>query len=112
MELTQQQRTDSQNKALHLWFELLAEELNGAGLDMRKVLKPHVDIPWQKETVKEYLWRPVQQAQLLKDSTTDMTPTEVTKVYETLNRHLGEKFGVHVEWPHHKDVDKDLQAQV
>lgn len=100
MELTQQQRTVQQNKALHKWFELLADELNGAGLDMRHLLKPHVEIPWSKETVKEYLWRPVQKAQLIKESTTDLTPTEVTKVFETLNRYLGEKHKIHVDFPH------------
>ena len=92
-------RTSTQNKALHLYFELLADELNSAGLDMKKTLKQTVDIPWSKETVKDYLWRPIQNAQLEKESTTELTTDEINKVYEVLNRHLGEKLQIHVPFP-------------
>lgn len=99
MEKTQRQRTTQQNKALHVLFRMLAEELNDAGLDMRKTLKQSVDIPWDPKTVKEYLWRPVQKAQLGKDSTTELTTEEIDKVFDTINRHLGERFGLHVPFP-------------
>jgi len=33
---------------------------------------------------------------LLKKSTTEMTTKEIDKVWETINLHLGEKFGVEV----------------
>jgi hypothetical protein len=92
-------RTSTQNKALHLYFELLADELNSAGLDMKKTLKQTVDIPWSKETVKDYLWRPIQNAQLEKESTTELTTDEINKVYEVLNRHLGDKLQIHVPFP-------------
>ena len=92
-------RTSTQNKALHKYFELLADELNSAGLDMKKTLKQTVDIPWSKETVKDYLWRPIQNAQLEKESTTELTTDEINKVYEVLNRHLGEKLQIHVPFP-------------
>jgi hypothetical protein len=92
-------RTTSQNKALHLLYELIAQELNDHGLDMRVVLKPEVDIPWSKETVKNFIWRPIQKAQLGKESTTELTTKEVQEVTETINRHFGEKFGLHVPFP-------------
>ena len=103
MELTIQQRTDQQNKAMHLWFDLLASTFNEAGLDQRKVLKPSVEIPWTPEAIKEQLWRPVMKTYIEKDSTTELTPTEVTKIYDILNKHLGEKFHVFVEWPHREN---------
>lgn len=93
------QRTLTQNAALHVYFTLISEALNDAGLDMRKVLKPGVDIPWSPVTVKEYLWRPVMKAQLGKQSTTEMTTVEIDKVFDTINRHLGEKFGIQEDWP-------------
>lgn len=92
-------RTLQQNKALHVLFKLLADELNDAGYDMRRTLKPEVQISWNPETVKEYLWRPVQKAQLRKRSTTELTTDEIDKVFDTINRHLGEKFGLHVSFP-------------
>lgn len=99
------QRTPQQNKALHVYFQLLADEFNMAGLDMREVLKPGVEIPWSMETVKDYIWRPIQEIQLRKSSTTDLYKKEIDLVYETINRHIGEKFGVHVAFP---SIEKDM----
>lgn len=93
------QRTLTQNKALHKYFELLAQELNQAGFDMKRTLKPGIDIPWSPATVKEYLWKPVQHAYLDKESTTELTTKEIDKVYDVLNRHLGETTGVTVVFP-------------
>jgi len=93
------QRTIQQNKALHLFYRLLAEELNSCGLDMRVVLKPEISIPWSPNAVKEYLWRPIQIAQLQKQSTMDLTNVEIDRIYDVINRHLGEKFGVYVPFP-------------
>ena len=89
-------RTDKQNKALHLWCTLMADELNNDGLDMRKVLKENVNIPWTKTTVKEYIWRPIQKALTTKISTTEIDTNEPSVIWEIINRHLGEKFGVEV----------------
>lgn len=93
------QRTVQQNKALHVLFRLLADELNTAGLDMRKTLKPGIEIPWSGPAVKEFLWRPIQEAQLRKHSTTELTTKEIDEVFDTINKHLGEKFGLHVAFP-------------
>lgn len=101
------QRTLQQNKSLHLMFDMLAQELNQAGYDMRKTLKPSIDIPWNGETVKEYLWRPVQQAQLGKKSTTELTTKEIDLVFDTINRHLGDKFGIYVPFPSIESLMED-----
>lgn len=93
------QRTLQQNKALHKYFELLAKELNSAGYDMRRTLKPGVDIPWTPDNVKEFLWRPIQEAYINKHSTTELTTKEIDRVYDVINKHLGETTGVTVEFP-------------
>lgn len=77
---------------------MMADELSDAGLDMRKVLKPEVEIPWTKQSVKDHLFRPVMQAMLNKDSTTELTTQEIDLVFNTVNRHLG-KFGCSFEFP-------------
>jgi len=94
-------RTPEQNKALHVFFKLLADELNGAGLDQRKVLKPSVSIDWTPEAVKEQIWKPIQKALYNKQSTTELDKQmEIDKIHETIMRHLGEKFGVeYIEFP-------------
>jgi hypothetical protein len=93
--------TSQQNKALHVGFQLLAEALNDSGYEMKAVLDVKtVDIPWSKETVKEVLWRPIQLAMTEKGSTTELGIVEVSEVWDVLLRHLGENFGVTVEFPH------------
>lgn len=91
-------RTIQQNKALHKYFSLIAERLNDAGLDMRTVLKPEVEIAWSRETVKEYLWRPIQKLQLQKRSTTELTTKDIDVIYDTLNLFLA-KQGIHEPFP-------------
>ncbi len=100
--------TRQQQKALHLYFKLLANALNDAGLDMRLVLKESVQINWTKDNVKNYLWRPFQQALLKKKSTTKLDKVkEIDVIFDHLNRHLGEKFGISVPFPSDEETFLD-----
>jgi hypothetical protein len=103
------QRTLQQNRALHLLFGMIAQTLNENGLDMRRTLKDTIDIPWNAETVKEYMWRPIQKAQLNKESTTELTTKDIDAVFDTLTRYLGEKHGVYTPFP---SVDEIIQNQL
>ena len=93
------QRTLRQNDAMHLWFEMLAKELNEAGLTMMKTLKAEAEIPWTAVTVKELMFRKMMVAMYQKDSTTKLTTKELTEVSETLTRYLAEKHGLLVDFP-------------
>ena len=104
MDQETKKRSELQNKALHKYFELLADTFNDAGLDMKKVLKPEIDIPWSKLSVKEYIWRPVMKAQLQKSSTTELTTKEIDKVFDTINRFLSEKFGITESFPSIEEI--------
>lgn len=102
---TGKQRTLTQNRALHMFLGWLAEELNSAGLDMRRVLKQEVDIPWTTESCKEFLWRPIQEAVIGKESTTEADRVEYSAVHEVLAHHLSTKLGVTCpEWPKKKEA--------
>lgn len=105
------QRTKQQNKALHVLFRLLSDTLNEHGLDMRKTLKPDVEIPWSDKAVKEYLWRPIMKAQLQKQSTTELTTVEIDEVFDTINRHLGERFSLHVPFPSIEEILLQQEAE-
>lgn len=98
------QRTLTQNRALHLFCQWLAEALNDAGYDMRKTLREDVEVPWTQASVKEYLWRPIQEALTEKRSTTEITTVEPTEIHAVLSRHLGERLGVECPpWPKRED---------
>ena len=107
----QKKRTLKQNRSLHLCYEHIADALNEAGYDMKRTLKHDVEIPWNATTVKEYLWRPVQKAQLNKDSTTELTTKEIDEVVETLTRHLGTVTGVSFSFPSIETLLHEKQAE-
>jgi hypothetical protein len=106
-----EKRTISQNRALHLWFNLLAEELNKAGLDQRKVLKPGVAIPWSGESIKEQVWKPIQQALYEKKSTTELLKKEeIDRIYDVINKHLSESFPG-IEIPDFPSIESIIRKQ-
>jgi len=94
-------RTTQQNRALHKSYELIANELNGMGLDMRKVLKPNVEIPFTSHAVKEYLFKPIIKALYGYTSTTQLEKLEeVDHAYEVMMRYLMQNHGMpYVEFP-------------
>lgn len=105
------QRTILQNKSIHLWFTQVAEALNESGYDFRKTIKPNIDVPWSPQMVKDYMWRPILLTMFKKQSTADMKTDEVTKVWEVLNRHLGEKLGIHVPFPSVESENESLNHE-
>lgn len=99
-------RTNSQNKAMHKLFEILATDLNTRGLDAKLVLKENYKILWTAEMIKRDLWKPLQKAMFSKESTSELNSAEVSKVYEQLAKIIGEKFGVVIEFPSQEEVEK------
>ena len=89
--MADKQRTITQNKAMHLWFGMLADHLNETGNDMRKVLDPAMEIPWTVENVKEMLYRPAMQALFIKKSTTELTTKQVDEVSKVVELYLGQQ---------------------
>jgi len=93
-------RTLKQNNALHKYFEMLAEELNNAGYDVKKTLSSKLEHPWNAELIKELIWRPVQEACLGKKSTTELSKQkDIDVIYDVINRHMGQNFGIYVPFP-------------
>lgn len=89
-----EQRTLQQNASLYLLFELLADELNLVGLTQSKVLSKAIDVEWNRFTVLELIWRPLQIALLKKKSTTRLKKTEdIDLIYSHLVRFFADNFG-------------------
>jgi hypothetical protein len=89
-------RTDAQNRALHLWFQLLADELNREGKSMSLVLQKFIlDAPATKFTIKELVWRPLQESLYGKHSTCELLKKEeIDKIYDTLVKFFAEELEV------------------
>jgi hypothetical protein len=85
-------RTDQQNKSLHLFFSQLAEALNEKHCDMRMIIRDDIEIEWSKETVKSYLWKPLQKALYGKTSTTELFKGgEIDKIYDYIVKIISER---------------------
>ena len=95
-------RTAQQNRAMHKYFSLVAKALNESGQDIKHVIK--ADVPWTMESVKEIMWKGIQEAILNKRSTTKLTKDEIDKVFDVMNRVLGERCGVHVPFPNKENL--------
>ena len=106
----EKQRTSSQNNALHLFFKLLSDSLNDAGLPMQEMLR--VDIDWTPDNVKKYLWGFFQKKIYGTTRTRDLKKQEqIDKIHKTLMRELGEKRQIeYIEFPN--DLDKELAPMV
>jgi len=96
-------RTLAQNSAMYKYFELLAKELNDAGMELHmEYLGKSIDVPWGKESVKERLWNPIMEAQTGKKSTTRLDRKEISEIYETLHRHMAQTHAIMVPFPSHE----------
>lgn len=101
----EEKRTGQQNKAMHLYFSMVAEALNDAGLDVKSVLEKQMEIPFTMLLVKELIWKRAQKSYLKKDSTTELKKQkDIDAVYDIVNRYLSQ-FGVHIPFP-----DKEERA--
>lgn len=98
-------RTNQQNRALHLWFKLLAHDMEAQGLDMKLVLRPEIPITPTPELVKNHIWRPVQIAKFDKYSTADITTDELQKTYKDVDTFFLTKHKLNLPFPSKENLE-------
>lgn len=131
------QRTSQQNNSLHLYFRLLAQALNDAGMTQDVVLSDRLvrslealislwgdDFHAQqlKETLEKYrprvglswtehsiklLWKKIQLPMTNKEHTSDLTTGEVNRVYQDFDARISEITGVSVQFPKEEDDETE-----
>jgi hypothetical protein len=79
--------------------------LNDAGFDMRQTLREDMEIPWIEENIKRFIWKPVMRSITDKESTTELTSKEIDKIYDIINRHTAEKFGISIQFPAEDNIE-------
>lgn len=94
-------RTSTQNRALHLYLTLVADALDREGFTMQDVVKAirRAEIRPTPQAMKEVVWKPLQEVMYGKRSTTELERAEVDRVFEAMNKWLGEQFELHVPFP-------------
>lgn len=99
------QRTEQQNRALHKYLSMVAQELQNQGQTMQDVVKKitKVEIIPTTYNLKEIVWREIQKVHLGKESTTELTKLEVNEVYDIMSMWLSKNFGIDIPFPNDDD---------
>lgn len=95
-------RTWLQNRSLHLWLTKVAEWLNDSGFTMIFVISmlKKSTLRWTPEAVKEVIWRNIQRNLYQKESTTQLSTTEVIEIHKNIELFFCERLkGVPPPWP-------------
>jgi len=108
VDLIKDYRTLKQNNSLHKFFELLSQELNDKGLDIRATISKDIAIPWTGYNVKNYIWKPLQKKLTGKESTTQLDKyKEINLLWDIINRAFSERFKGEVKIPPFPSLDAD-----
>lgn len=100
------QRTLAQNSALHLLFQMISDDLNNHGLYVSNVIK--ADAPWNKDRVKELIWKSTQEKMTNKKSTTSLTSNEIDDIFMVIQKALTD-LGLEIQFPSINSIIKRLQ---
>lgn len=99
---TGKQRTNLQNRSLHLYFKMLEIAFKESGITLPGLIElpfVEVDLSIDAYLIKERLWKPIQKALIDEESTAKAKRRDYTEVYDTLNRYTSDRFNIHVPWP-------------
>ena len=102
-------RTPQQNKSLHKYCSMVADEMNAAGYDFKKAIT--LEIAMTPYLVKEYIFKAIMRAMYNVESTTELTTTQIQKVYETMNYNTGTKFGISMDWPSDESLSEEQRDE-
>jgi len=99
-------RTNQQNKALHLLYTIMTNQLNELGLTYKYYgLKGQIiETRYTTHIVKEFFWRPIQIALFDIKSTTKINTTHINEIMDVIINFFAEK-GVVIEFPNKKQID-------
>ena len=91
------QRTGQQNRALHLWLQQIADQLNVSGQSLGDGILIRMPVAFTGGNIKENVLKPYMGA-LYPDheSTTQLTTTELIELCENLGLVIAERSGIEI----------------
>jgi len=96
--LDKKNRSNAQNRSLHLYFNMLCEQLNDAGYTFINTM--NIETPYTPNIIKEVYWKPLQFSMFKIESTTKLTTEMINLMIDAFSLHFGEK-GIYVEFPNY-----------
>jgi len=102
-------RTNKQNRALHLLYSIMTNQLNEIGMTYKYFgLKGHIiETRFTTHIVKEFFWRPIQLSLFNIKSTKDINTLHINEIVDVISLFFGER-GVVIEFPNKEQLKKLL----
>ncbi len=93
-------RSTPQNRALHLYFKFISQELNEMGSEFiyQGIKGYEMSTPYTPDIVKNYFWRPIQISLFDIESTRDINTNQMNMIIEITNKFFAER-GVDIVFP-------------
>ena len=100
--------TRQQMKSVYKYFELVADRLNSTNhlMVIQVGNQPIMRVKWDKDSIKKYIWKPLQNALLESDSIADLDRVGPSEIYDHMNNFISTEFGEYVPFP-----DRFTQAE-
>ena len=93
-------RSTPQNRALHLYFKFISQELNEMGSEFiyQGIKGYEISTPYTPDIVKNFFWRAIQISLFDIESTTDINTKQINMIIEITNKFFAER-GVDIMFP-------------
>ena len=93
-------RSGQENKALHVLFQNISFELNEKGFEYtwKGIQGFDISVKYTPEIVKNFIWKPLQNALLNKSSTTQLTHNDIQLIFYILGKFFAEN-KIEIQFP-------------
>jgi hypothetical protein len=93
-------RSSQENKALHVLFQNISFALNQNNFEYtwRGIQGFNISTKYTPEIVKNFIWKPLQDALLNKQSTTQLTHNDIQLIFEILGKFFAEN-KIEIQFP-------------
>jgi len=100
----------AQRGAIHLHCEHLSKALKGDGVTVQELLSKSVERSWTLLTIKDMLWKDLAMRLYGVESTEDLTPPQITEIYDIINKFTSTNWGIHVPFPSMESLEEKRQG--
>ena len=91
--------TSPQNRAIHLWLEMIAKECRSQGITMEMILDKTLDTDVTQNMLKEGVWKKLCMAMFGSESSQKIDPSQVNEVYVVADRFFTNHFNITIPFP-------------
>ena len=102
-------RSSQQNRALHLWFNQVADLLNNKGITFESIAG--LEAPFTGDYIKVNWFKPIVFAMFEKNTTTKLNTTEINQVFDVVSKHISEMTGEFIEFPSFETLMKKNESR-